>query len=163
VTVELDMRNESTRSSMCPLDELSCLAERVCDGEGLEAEKAEVSLLLCDDGRIQEINRTYRNMDEPTDVLSFEQDGPGGPVHALGDIVISLETIERRAHGDDGAMRADFRLVFCHGLLHLLGYDHDSEEDEREMSEKQAHYLNVPLDEAWPAEAGPGASRSRRL
>jgi probable rRNA maturation factor len=75
------------------------------------------------------LNRRYRNKSGPTDVLSFAQDlANHGHPEVLGDIVISLETVERFCKGDRVAMRAEVRLLFCHGLLHLLGYDHVSDD-----------------------------------
>jgi probable rRNA maturation factor len=119
-------------------------------GENL-AGAAELSILFCDDPFITELNRTYRRKNCPTDVLSFAQASQGASVQTrvLGDIVISLETVERQCAGERAAMRAEVKLLFCHGLLHLLGYTHDSAAERRTMIEKQALYLNITPGDAW--------------
>jgi probable rRNA maturation factor len=150
--IRISIRSESSRKGVYRRDTLTRLTNRVCAGEGLEGD-AELSILFCDDEAIQALNHRYRGMNKPTDVLSFQQDFDG-PVHILGDIVISLETVERVRDGDAAAMRAEVRMLYCHGLLHLLGYDHENAKDCREMAAKQAAYLRLPLEVAWPAGAG---------
>ena len=87
-----------------------------------------VSILLCDDSRIQELNRTYRAKDSATDVLSFPQaDVPmqeNGP-RVAGDIVISKETMIRNARSRDESIDSELKRLIVHGLLHLDGMDHD--------------------------------------
>jgi len=147
--VQLHVQNQSTRKHLYRRTELQRIAERVCKGEGV-VEEVEISLLLCDDPLIQELNQTYRKKNAPTDVLSFPQEDPGlAGVVVLGDIVISLETVERQCASERPAMAAEVRLLFCHGLLHLLGHDHATREDERRMQEKQAEYLGVDVQAAW--------------
>lgn len=154
--VSLLVHNESTRKRLYRRDALERIAERVCAGEGF-AQDAELSLLLCDDAFITDLNRQYRKQDCPTDVLSFGQSaGPapeGSPHSMLGDVVISLETVERHCGGERAAMRGEVRLLFCHGLLHLLGYVHDTEDARARMAAKQAEYLGVSSAAAWPAKA----------
>ncbi len=109
-------------------------------------------MLLCDDAYIADLNRAYRGKRGPTDVLSFEYESiPGTDVEGplLGDIVISLETVERRCGGAREAMRHEVRLLFCHGVLHLLGQEHDTAAERRAMVGKQARYLDVTIEEAW--------------
>lgn len=161
--MELDLlvRNESGRKGLYRSDNLKRIGRKVCEGEGI-AKKAELSLLFCDDGFIRELNRQYRAKNEPTDVLSFGQltevgEAPGQKELVLGDIVISLETVERRAT-DTKEMRDEVRLLFCHGLLHLLGYTHDTPAGKKVMQAKQALYLNVRTGQAWP-ECAPSAGR----
>ncbi len=125
-------------------------------------------MLCCDDAQIAELNKTYRGKNEPTDVLSFEQpqvDAPAGHARArharlLGDIVISLETVERYCKGERHRMRNEIRLLFCHGLLHLLGYEHETVAEQDRMAAKQAEYLGVPVDDAWHwIDSGVGAAK----
>lgn len=102
----------------------------------LRMEKAELSVLLCDDATIHELNRDYRGKDRPTDVLAFAmREGEGGGLHPdlLGDVVISMDTARRQAgeHGRTVVFETTFLLA--HGLLHLLGYDHQSPEEDRRM------------------------------
>ena len=147
--VQLTIRNISVRKRLYRRDVLQRIAERVCVGEKLD-EDTELSVLFCDDAFIAELNRKYRGRPGPTDVLSFGQDAPGhrGP-RVLGDIVISLESVERACNGERAGMRTEVRLLFCHGLLHLLGYTHASRAEREEMQRKQAEYLGVDTEAAW--------------
>ena len=92
----------------------------------------EVSILLCDDAFIQSLNAEYRGKDSPTDVLSFAQDDP----HLLGDIVISLPTTARQASAAGWSLENEVVLLGIHGLLHLLGYDDETEAGAWEMQVK---------------------------
>ena len=148
--IHLAVQQASTRKRLFRKDALERLAERICAGEGVDAADVEVSVLFCDDAEIKALNKAYRGKNKATDVLSFEQEADLVPgVRVLGDIVISLETVEGRGEGSPEAMRDDVRLLFCHGMLHLLGYDHATAAERRCMTEKQAHYLGVNNDAAW--------------
>jgi probable rRNA maturation factor len=96
----------------------------------------EVSLRVVDDTAIHALNRTYRGKDKPTDVLAFAQrEGPAADPALLGDIVVSLPTARRQAkHG----LHAELLHLVSHGLCHLLGYDHDTDAEEREMNARAA-------------------------
>ncbi len=97
---------------------------------------AELSILLCDDATIHELNRDYRNKDRPTDVLAFAmREGEGGELHPslLGDVVISIETARRQAREHGRSIAAEVTQLLAHGLLHLLGYDHRTDEEDRVM------------------------------
>lgn len=149
MSVTLEVRNESRRKRVYRSDVLRRCAERVCAGEGVEGD-VEVSVLFCDDPFIRELNREYRRIDRPTDVLSFEQEGMDGVrPRPLGDIVISLETVDTHCNGDRALMREEVNLLFCHGLLHLLGYDHATAEERNRMQQKQSHYLGTSPENAW--------------
>lgn len=96
----------------------------------LGREEAELSILLTDDATIQKLNRSYRGKDRPTDVLSFPVSTPV-PDNAwlpqiLGDIVISLPTAARQAEGRKRSLEDEVRWLLAHGILHLVGYDHDT-------------------------------------
>jgi len=151
--VRLAVSNESVHKRLYRRDALERLAARIYEGEG-HAGEAELSLLFCDDEAIQALNRDFRGKDAPTDVLSFAQEDawPGAPVRLLGDIVISLETVARQFGGDRAAMRREVYLLFCHGMLHILGYQHDSAPQQARMAARQAAYLQWPLEAAWPAD-----------
>lgn len=152
MALHIDVRNESTRRGLHRSDVLGRIAARVLEGEGV-AGSMELSVLFCDDPFIAELNRRYRKKKGPTDVLSFaqEEDTDVGGARALGDVVISLETVERFCDGDPERMRAEVRLLFCHGLLHLLGNDHADAAGKKRMSDLQARYLGVDPDAAWHA------------
>lgn len=102
-------------------------------GDGLDAEP-EVTLRLVGDAEIRDLNRDYRSVDRPTDVLAFAmREAPGGEAapELLGDVVVSIETAERQRRG---SLEAELRFLFAHGLCHLLGYDHQSDAEEAEMN-----------------------------
>lgn len=109
-------------------------------------EACEVSVLLTDDADIRQLNRDYRGIDAPTDVLAFAmregEDGNLNP-NLLGDLVISLETAARQASTKDtlsptcGNLETEAALLAVHGMLHLLGYDHQTPKDATIMFEKQ--------------------------
>lgn len=104
--------------------------------ESLGLGDAELSILLCDDETIRELNLQYRKKNKPTDVLAFPmQDGPGPQAQPglLGDVVISLPTATRQAAEHDRPIIEEVTFLLAHGLLHLLGYDHATRSDERDM------------------------------
>jgi probable rRNA maturation factor len=103
-------------------------------------DRVEISLLLTDDAEIHALNREYRGVDRPTDVLSFPMDEAlpdapdlvsGADVHILGDIIISTDTVLRQAEEYGHSVERELIFLFVHGLLHLLGYDHVNSEEER--------------------------------
>lgn len=104
------------------------------------AEDAEVSVVLTDDAGIRVLNRDHRGFDKPTNVLSFPQDDPDAPEYGplLGDIVIALETVQREAVDGGRPFRHHLAHMVVHGFLHLVGYDHqdDDEADEMEALER---------------------------
>lgn len=104
-------------------------------------EDAEVSVLLTDDPYMTQLNREYREIDAPTDVLAFAmQEGENNDVlnaNILGDVVISLETAERQAIAETHSLEEEVAFLTVHGVLHLLGYDHQSQTEAYVMFEKQ--------------------------
>lgn len=110
-----------------------------------ELDNFEVSIYFCSDENIKNLNKSYRNLDEVTDVLSFSQlEGEefvtNGKQKLLGDIVISLAQTMRQADEDNHDYIAEEQLLICHGMLHLLGYDHVT--DNGEMLALQEKILN---------------------
>jgi probable rRNA maturation factor len=98
--------------------------------------RGEVSLLVCDDRFISELNRTYRNKPEPTDVLSFSmREGENSDIEdsTLGDIIISVDTAARQAREAGISQEEEFIQLYTHGLLHLLGFTHDGTENGKLM------------------------------
>jgi probable rRNA maturation factor len=97
---------------------------------------AELSIVLCDDATIHELNRTYRKKNRPTDVLAFalrEGEGAQFAGDALGDVVISLETAQRQADEHGHSMTTEVYVLLAHGVLHLLGWDHRTDAEDRRM------------------------------
>jgi rRNA maturation RNase YbeY len=94
---------------------------------GLSLGHAELSVVLVSDREMRALNRRYRRRDRPTDVLSFAQrEGPGGaPNGLLGDVVISVDTARRQAAERGTTLGGEADRLLIHGLLHLLGYDHE--------------------------------------
>ncbi|HEY3329406.1 MAG TPA: rRNA maturation RNase YbeY [Capsulimonadaceae bacterium] len=88
-----------------------------------------MSVLLCGDTFIRDLNYRYRSLDKPTDVLSFPQDDP----ECLGDIVISIDTAERQAAAASWPLESELALLAVHGLLHLVGHDDEDEDGAAEM------------------------------
>jgi probable rRNA maturation factor len=103
----------------------------------LDETAADVTISLVDDAAIHRLNRTYRGKDTPTDVLAFAmREGPrvAGDAAELGDVVISIDTARRQAARRRCPPAAEVRTLLIHGLLHLLGYDHErSGADARRM------------------------------
>ena len=103
----------------------------------------ELSIALVDDEEMRLLNARYRRKDRPTDVLAFAQrEGEGGSARLLGDVVISVDTALRQARERGVELRDELRLLLAHGILHLLGYDHErSPSEARRMFAKQRRLL----------------------
>jgi len=101
---------------------------------------AEVSFLFADDAAVQILNRDWRGRDKPTNVLSFAANEGGGPVTPLlGDIAIAQQTVAREAVEQSKSFEDHLTHMVVHGLLHLIGHDHenDTEAEEMEALERQ--------------------------
>lgn len=100
--------------------------------------------MLTDDKEIHILNKNYRGVDRPTDVLSFSQQEEGTPQPAsrlLGDVVISLETAARQAALRKHSLQKELFILLAHGILHLLGYDHETSRKDRIFTEKKTEEL----------------------
>jgi probable rRNA maturation factor len=96
--------------------------------------QGEVTVVVDDDGRIRELNRLWRGFDKPTNVLSFPSPNvQPGPALTLGDIVISYETAAREAAAEGKSLPDHVAHLCVHGFLHLLGYDHESDDEAEAM------------------------------
>ncbi len=104
-------------------------------------DRLEVSIRLTDDAEVQALNRTWRGQDKPTNVLSFEGDDPNlvdllAPSDApwlLGDVVLAFETVAREALAEDRPIAAHLAHLVVHGVLHLLGHDHEDDAEATTM------------------------------
>ena len=94
---------------------------------------AEVSVLLCDDAEIRRLNAQWRNKDTATNVLSFPAAAQGETHRHLGDIAIAYETLVREASDEGKMIERHLSHLTVHGYLHLLGFDHETDEDADEM------------------------------
>ncbi|RKX88417.1 MAG: rRNA maturation RNase YbeY [Spirochaetes bacterium] len=133
------------------LEKLEKFFEEIMDLLGLS--DSEVSVLLCDDATILNLNSKYRGIDKPTDVLSFCQhensmgNFTGSEIpDLLGDIVVSLESVKRNAADFSINYEEEFRRVLIHGLLHLLGMEHESKIDYDKMINLQEELLQKSME-----------------
>ncbi len=137
-------------------DIINTAVEKSLEHEGFEI-PSETSIVLTDDNGIHQLNKQYRDVDKPTDVLSFpildilkgQINQDSGDIDKdkelilLGDIVISLETVKRQAEEYGHSFNRELAFLTTHGMFHLLGYDHMNEADEKEMLEKQEKVLRL--------------------
>ena len=129
----------------------------------LDLEKAELSVLLTNDRQIHALNRQHREKDRPTDVLAFPLADDGAtPGDWLGDVVISLETAQRQADSRRRPLLEEVRFLLAHGLLHLIGYDHDTRPHKREMDAMARKLVRSAAIEATPRRRSVRKSGSRR-
>lgn len=131
----------------------------------LELPNSELSVLLTDDATIHELNREHRQKDKPTDVLAFPLDEKGeDPARPwLGDVVISIDTALRQANSRRRELIAEVRFLLAHGLLHLIGYDHDTKPRKREMDAAARRLVrSAPLELATPKRVARTTSRASK-
>ena len=143
--------------STCPITYSMKMLIRSAIAETLEAkhfvayDHVDISVTFADNEGIRAINREYRKIDAPTDVLSFPQydfaDGSepeDEPVVVLGDIVLSLERAAEQAEEFGHGFAREIAFLCVHSTLHLLGYDHErSEAEEKDMRRRQRHVMEV--------------------
>jgi probable rRNA maturation factor len=108
-----------------------------------ESLDSDLSIVLTDDMRLQELNRDYLGIDAPTDVLSFpaSETDPETGARYLGDILISVPRAQSQAEAAGHALESEVQLLVVHGVLHLLGHDHAKPEEKRRMWKAQAEIL----------------------
>ena len=126
------------------------IAQQVLKAEGVTP-PYEVSLAFTDSETVQRLNRDYRDVDEPTDVLAFymlpqkEADSsfalPPDNVLHLGEVIISYPQAAEQAREQGHSIERELALLIIHGILHLLGYDHEEPEEESKMREKERELL----------------------
>lgn len=145
----IDYNNEQDKLS--PPEDIEKLIEQ-CTAAALAEEEieddAEVSVTLVDNARIRKLNAEFRAIDRETDVLSFplgDENGfevdPDTDAILLGDIVISLEKAQSQAEEYGHSFKREVAFLITHSLFHLLGYDHMTEDEEKEMFAKQEKVL----------------------
>ena len=101
------------------------------------AEDSNLNVVLVDEDEIRKLNSEFRGVDHPTDVLSFLYSDED----EFGEVVICPDVVKKNAKEHGSPFVEEFLRVLIHGVLHLLGYDHENEEDERRMFEKQENFL----------------------
>lgn len=161
------MRLSFTRHKRCAGKRIPWLDRRTVDRLGRAARSVGpsgggVDLVVVDDAYIRELNRSYRGIDRATDVLSFSYSGEGAPPDGPtadgdepgdgstgGEVYVSHETVERNARADGVPPEHLFLRVGVHGLLHVLGYDHEKSRDARRMETEEKRIL---LEHLTPTE-----------
>ncbi len=136
----LDETGALSEASEAAIRRAAEAALKLAGGEG------DISVAVIGDDQIQEMNAQYRRVDAPTDVLSFANDEGEAIIeaseeHFLGDIAISLPTAGRQAEELGQSLDRELAFLTVHGVLHLLGYDHMTPEDEENMLEKQRNIM----------------------
>jgi probable rRNA maturation factor len=136
------------RKAKIRIPPLEDFARRLC--RHMQLPSGKFTLRLSNDKRIRELNRRFRDQDKATDVLSFPADPwetamcPENDAY-LGDIIISLNTAQRQASQQGHSLETEIKLLLLHGLLHLLGYDHET--DKGQMRRKELRLRKKMLGE----------------
>ena len=105
-------------------------------------DNGEVGVVLCDDAHMQELNQRWRGKDQPTNVLSFPASASGqGPVRHFGDVVLAYETLNREADAESKSVETHLSHLAVHGMLHLLGSDHENDGDAEAMENLERKIL----------------------
>lgn len=160
MSLQLDWSNEQQKVDIPEawIGRLEQLLRIAGEKEGIT--EGEVTLTFTDDEEIHKLNLEYRNIDRPTDVLSFAMQDDGvdelniifevetedeiDPISGmLGDIIISAETAVRQSEEYGHSLEREIGFLFVHGFLHLIGYDHQDEVTEAEMTAKQEAVLQL--------------------
>lgn len=158
MSLQLDWSNEQQKMDIPEawIAKLEQLLQLAAEAEGIT--EGEVSLTFTDDEEIHQLNRDYRGIDRPTDVLSFamqedgvdeldiffevESEDESDPISGmLGDIIISVETAAAQSEEYGHSLEREIGFLFVHGFLHLIGYDHQDDAAEAEMTAKQEAIL----------------------
>ena len=134
----------------CPeVSWLQSVVEQALLAQGVSS-NAELGLVLTNQERVQELNRSYRGVDKPTDVLAFYMTSaaeetfvapPDGVLH-LGEVIISYPQAIMQAKEHQHSLKKELAILIIHGVLHLLGYDHDKPEPERRMRYREKEILS---------------------
>ncbi|SNZ10980.1 probable rRNA maturation factor [Terribacillus aidingensis] len=148
--MHIDFHDNTNSVTEDYIDLIDRLIQYAADAEDITKE-AEISITFVDNDEIQVINRNYRQKDTPTDVISFamQEEGEGEtqiigeelPV-VYGDIIISVDMAKGQAEEYEHSIERELGFLALHGFLHLLGYDHMNEADEKKMFGRQEEILN---------------------
>lgn len=148
--MNIDFLDETNEVQKEHIDLVEKLLQHAAKVENIE-EDSEVSITFVTNEAIHEINRTYRDKDQPTDVISFAlEELSDGEVEilgedmprVLGDVIISIDRTKEQAEEYGHTFERELGFLAVHGFLHLLGYDHMTTEDEKEMFSKQDEILS---------------------
>ena len=153
--IEPEISISIKRNMDLPVDKswLENIARRVLQAERIIS-SAEMGLLITDSQTVQKLNRIYRGKDEPTDVLAFQMTpdrnrepgtrfiSPPDGIKHLGEVVISYPQAAKQAQECGRDVMQELALLIVHGVLHLLGYDHETLEDEKKMRDRESEILS---------------------
>lgn len=158
VIVEFDEALDASEVAVVDRAAVKAVVARVLTDEGIE-DGTVVTVLFADDAFLQALNREHRDLDEPTDVLSYAADAegdelfPGAPEDDepyLGDIAVSIPTAVRQAAAASLEPAEEIGHLVVHGLLHILGYDHEEPEEDAAMRAREEGYLGPGIHAAGP-------------
>jgi probable rRNA maturation factor len=151
---EIAISVEGNFGSLVDEDRVRRIARRVLEAEGVVT-PYEVSLFFTDSETVQRLNRDYRSVDEPTDVLAFymvsrrEADSsfalPPDGITRLGEVIISYPQAVAQAKEQGHPVERELALLIIHGILHLLGYDHEQAEEEAKMRAREKELLEETI------------------
>ncbi len=128
-------------SARVPISGIRHLFEMVTEEEADPDWPAQINLVFTTDRKMRALNREFRSLDKSTDVLSFNLDSPREPGAVFGEIYISVPRARAQARAYDGRLWGEYLRLFCHGLLHLFGYDHVDARGRARMEKQQDRYL----------------------
>jgi len=147
VSIEVSVACESWLAACRDAEAVAEAAARAALAEAPEmGAPASVGVILTGDAEQRQLNRTYRGKDSPTNVLSFALTEPGAPLPAgspvlLGDVVLAFETVAREAAEQDKPLADHLRHLVVHGVLHLLGFDHETDTEAAIMEARETAIL----------------------
>jgi len=148
VSDEMWARHCADPAALCRRTARAGFETALADGVELSGSRVEVSIVLSDDDRVHALNRDYRGIDRATNVLSFTalegENGSHLPADApmlLGDIIVAFETVSGEAKQESKTLEAHLAHMVVHGMLHLMGYDHETDSDADEMETMEIKVL----------------------
>ena len=149
----IQMHDERWTALACARDEhIKAILTDAIEVAGPDKDPGELCLVFSNDQEVQGLNREWRDKDRPTNVLSFpaEEESFPGDDPVLGDVVLAFETIEREAREQGKPFENHCTHLLVHGFLHLLGYDHQNEEEAGQMEALERKILsNQGLDDPY--------------
>jgi probable rRNA maturation factor len=145
--------DEDVRPDDATAAEMEAAAVAALEGEGIDPQTASISVSFVDKAEIKKLNKEYRGVDKVTDVLSFPLYESGcipepdeleeGEELALGDVVICEEVCEAQAKEYGHSIEREIIYLFTHSVFHLLGYDHETEEDKADMRAREEEVMSL--------------------
>lgn len=148
--IDISVQDERWCVTIPEIEALTCTAiTKVLEQSEYSDKSLEVSIVLADDDFVQQLNKTYRHKDKPTNVLSFPQTEIGDvneqslPLINLGDIIIAYETIIKESEEQNKTITDHYTHMLVHGGLHLLHYDHQTDNEAQIMEALEAAILNT--------------------